>query len=134
LVELVGVQRQRHRIEEVFEAGNGEAGAGDIQGGGGGGGGPPPTFWLFGAWGPWRGGARGRGGETRRDRGGGRGGGVATYMRTRARPGPRRRSRRRSRGCCGVARNRGSTTGTRRGGSSRHGDRKAIRVEQLCNF
>jgi SRSO17 transposase len=26
LTELVGVQRQRHRIEEVFEAGNGEAG------------------------------------------------------------------------------------------------------------
>ncbi|HMB04484.1 MAG TPA: IS701 family transposase [Isosphaeraceae bacterium] len=26
LAELVGVQRQRHRIEEVFEAGNGEAG------------------------------------------------------------------------------------------------------------
>ena len=26
LAELVGVQRQRHRIEEVFEAGNGEVG------------------------------------------------------------------------------------------------------------
>jgi SRSO17 transposase len=73
--------------------------------------------------------APGRGGKPRRSRC--RRCGRSWHGCSATRPRPPRRLPAWSRGCCGVTRSRGSTTGTRRPGSSRRAVRDPIRAERL---
>ena len=131
LAEVVRAQRQRHRIEEVFEAGNGEVGLDHYEVRSWVGWHHHMTLSLVALWflclERWR-----VGGENPGDHG------VADEADLHAVAPPsgaasRRKSPRKSRACCGVTRNPGFITGTRGRASFPRVERKPIRAKQLSH-